>query len=120
MADIRVKLGPDGEPKAWLVRWRDGGKQRYRQFRSEAEAAAFKKTVEPSPVDRIVADAKRRGEYRDVFGDVDRFGNAPGEAQDAEWSVASYARRVAAADPDLADSTRFTYERTIRLYLDGT
>jgi hypothetical protein len=46
----------------FLVCWREDGKRRSRKFRQEAEALDFKKAVEPSPVDELEAEAKRRGE----------------------------------------------------------
>ena len=104
-----TKRNKAGDPVAWRVRWRENGKQRYRQFRTEAEALDFKKTVEPSPYDKMVAEAMKRGEYQDLFGKLDRFGKPIGtpEAGDEEWSFVAYARRMVEVD-DLRDSTRYT------------
>ncbi len=39
----------------WLVRWRDDGSKRAKSFGSEQEAVAFKATVEPPAIDRVIA-----------------------------------------------------------------
>jgi integrase len=116
-----TKRNKAGDPVAWRVRWRENGKQRYRQFRNEADAVEFKKTVEPSEYDRMVADAKKRGEYVDILGEQDRFGRPIGtpEAGDERWSFVRYATRMVETQ-DLGPSSRFTYLRSLRLHFEGT
>ena len=116
-----TKRNKAGDPIAWRVRWRENGKQRYRQFRNEPDAVEFKKTVEPSAYDKMVADAKKRGEYVDILGEQDRFGRPIGTpgAGDEHWSVIAYATRMVKAD-DLRESTRLTYLRSLRLHFEGT
>lgn len=106
MADIRKK-----HDRAWLVRWREGGKQRYRQFRTEDEAQAFK--------ERIESEARARKVLADTPGIPGWFDEPPAEARDAAFSVAGYARRMA-QDPELRPTTRTEYEGRIHHYLDGT
>jgi len=113
MADIRKK-----HESAWLVRWRENGKQKYRQFKTESEAEEFKKTVEP---DRFLDETKRRGQYQDPFGKTDRFGRPKDtpEASEERWSVVGYAKRMIDAE-DLSSGTRATYHRALRRYFEGT
>jgi integrase len=106
VADIRKK-----HDRAWLVRWREGGKQRYRQFRTEDEAQAFK--------ERIESEARARKVLADTPGIPGWFGEPPAEARNAAFSVAGYARRMA-QDPELRPTTRTEYEGRIHHYLDGT
>jgi len=118
MADIREK--PNGK---FLVRWRDAGKQRYRQFDTRPEAEAFKVEKEPAAVDKLIAEARRRGEYVDPFGELDRWGRPVGASLDAaeeKWSFGAYAIRVITADRDLTDSTRARYRTLLRLYVLDT
>ncbi|HEV8683194.1 MAG TPA: site-specific integrase [Actinomycetota bacterium] len=104
MADIRKK-----HDRAWLVRWREKGKQRYRQFKTQAEAEDFRRSVEPLPK-----------AIRDVPG-IPGWGDAPPlPAADDAYSVAGYARRMNEADRDLRSTTRTEYEGRIRHHLDGT
>jgi integrase len=131
MADIRIKRNKAGEPIAWLVRWTDG-KQRYKSFRTEAEAIAFKQTKERSDFDVMMDGAygRRPGRYvdsagnqweRDARGTWRVIGSGgPGEADEDRWSVAGYARSMVEADADLARSTRHTYLRVIQRYLEDT
>jgi integrase len=132
MADIRIKRDKTGEPIAWLVRWIEDGKQRYKQFRAEADALAFKRTKERSSFDVMMDGAygRRPGRYVDSSGNLwEReargtwrsigFGG-PGEADEDRWSVAGYARGMVEADGDLARSTRFTYLRVIQRHLGDT
>jgi integrase len=117
VADIRRK-----SDRAWLVRWRESGRQRYRQFHTEAEALAFKKTVEPAAADQMMAEAKRRGEFVDFSGEVDQWGrrlDAP-RASEERWSVTAYARRLIDAGSDLSPASRHVYRRAIRLYVEPT
>jgi integrase len=122
VADIRVKKNKSGEVVGYLVRWRENGKQKYRQFRSESEALACKADHEPSAVDLVEAELKRRGEYVDFSGELDRFGRPTdaSRAADAEWSVVEYARRMIDAEPDLSAGTREGYRKALRLYFEGT
>lgn len=103
MADIRKK-----HDSAWLVRWREGGKQRYRQFRTEAEAVAYKEQVESA--------ARTRRVLADVPG-LPGWGGRALAAADARWSVTEYAKLMIDTQ-DLRDSTKFTYLRAVRLYLE--
>ncbi|MDP9331098.1 MAG: site-specific integrase [Actinomycetota bacterium] len=119
MASIRKK-----SDTAWLVSWREGGrdsKKRYRQFRTEAEALAFKATVEPSPHDALMAEHQRsfdRGEMDASMAAM--LGLTALQAEDPDWSVVGYLRRMIAADRELRDTTRTLYERNIRVHLDDT
>lgn len=126
VADIRKK-----SDTAWLVRWREDGKQRYKQFRSEAEALEFKATKERSAFDQMMdaGHGRRPGFYDDGAGQTwerDRRGlwktvaHGPGEADEERWSVAGYARRMVEAETNLASSTRATYLNAIRRYLGNT
>lgn len=117
MADVRQKK--NGK---FLVRWRENGKQRYKQFDTRPEAEIFKKQKEPAPIDKLIADAKRRGEYNDLLGELDRWGRPIGtpDATEEQWSVAGYAERMIAADRDLTDSTQARYRTLLRLYIQDT
>jgi integrase len=107
MADIRKK-----SDAAWLVRWREDGKQRYRQFRTEAEAVEFKKDRE--------ADAFARKIFANPvpFPGISDVG--PAEATEDRWSVSGYARRMVEGDAALTPGTRATYVRAIKRYLTDT
>jgi integrase len=105
VADIRKK-----HDRAWLVRWREDGKQRYRQFRTKDEAQAFK--------ERIEGEARARKVLADVPGIPGWEGGPMPKAADSAFSVAGYARRLA-RDPDLRPTTRDEYDRRIHHYLDG-
>jgi integrase len=131
IADIRIKRDKSGEPVAWLVRWIEGGKQRYKQFRVEAEALAFKQTKEHSDFDKMMdaAHGRRPGRYESSGQQWERSARGvwsvigyggPGEADEERWSVAGYARRMVEADGDLANATRFTYLRTIQRHFEET
>jgi integrase len=106
VADIRKK-----HDRAWLVRWREDAKQRYRQFRTEDEAQAFK--------ERIEGETRARKVLADVPGIPGWEGGPLPKAADSAFSVAGYARRLA-QDPDLRPTTRTEYGRRIHHYLDGT
>lgn len=110
MADIRKK-----HERAWLVRWREGGKQRYKQFKTEAEALEFKKSVEPSEFDRRFGPIKHDRYGLPVFGN-----ELQRHAVDDRLSTARYARRMLDADRDLRSTTRSLYDRYIRHYLEDT
>ena len=91
MADIRKK-----HDRAWLVRWREDAKQRYRQFRTEDEAQAFK--------ERIEGETRARKVLADVPGIPGWEGGPMPKAADSAFSLAGYARRLA-QDPDLRPTT---------------
>jgi integrase len=116
MADIRIKRNKEGEPKAWLVRWIEGGKQRYRQFRDEAAALNFKMLKEGEAQARKLFTGPVDPKAAYAFGGSGQ----PADALDERWSVAGYARQLVEADGDLARSTRFTYLRVIQRYLADT
>lgn len=130
MADIRVKRNKEGEPMAWLVRWIEDGRQRYKQFRTEAEALDFRKTKERSDFDKMMdaAHGRRPGRYessgqlweRDRRGVWKMLEQGPGKADEERWSVAGYARRMVEGERELANATRFTYLRTIQRHFEGT
>ena len=122
MADVRIKRNKEGEPVAWLVRWRENGKQRYRQFRNEADAEAFRlergRAAESAKLDEQTRRSFERGELSTsaaAFLELDS-----GAAMDDRWSVTEYARRMIEADGDLRNGTRHTYLRALRRYFEGT
>ena len=107
MADIRKK-----HDRAYLVRWREKGRQRYKQFWTEDEARAFKQRIESEARARkVLADTPGIPGWDDV--------SVPA-ALDEAYSVAGYARRMNEADRELRTTTRDEYERRIRHHLDGT
>jgi len=110
VADIRKK-----SDTAWLVRWREDGKQRYKQFRKEDEAVAFKKERDGDALGRKIMAAPLTGSAAAWFG-----GGSPAEATEDRWSVAGYARRMVEADASLANSTKFTYLRAIDKHFADT
>jgi len=122
VADIRIKRGKDGEPVAWLVRWRANGKQRYRQFKEEAAAEAFRRAREADAAGAKLDDETRRAfERGDLLPSAAAFLELDsGAALDDQWSVTEYARRMIEADGDLRNGTRYTYLRALRRYFEGT
>jgi len=121
MADITRKKNVAGEVTAYLVRWRENGKQRYKQFKSEAEAQAFKKDRD---ADRRGAkmreETKKRYERGEMSVDEAVFQGFSQQALDEEWSVTVYARRIIEADSDLREGTKYTYRRALTRYFQDT
>jgi integrase len=106
VADIRKK----GD-RAYLVRWREEGRQRYRQFRSEAEALDWKLEIE---------GRQRAARVLSGVPGIPGWDGEPIAAEDPSTSVAGYAFAMLDADRDLRPTTRALYDRTIRHHLDGT
>jgi integrase len=106
MADIRRK-----NDRAWLVRWREDGKQRYRQFKTQAEAEDYRRRIESDTITRKVL----AGPGIPGWGD-----NPLGPARDEAWSVAGYGRQMVESNLELRPTTRAEYYTRARHHLDDT
>jgi integrase len=98
----------------WYVRWREDGRKRARSFDNESAALAFKATVEPSDLDRMIASLPADKREFVLHG----YAGAP-QAEEG-WSVAEYVRRMIDAGRELRPTTRALYLRNLRLHVEDT
>jgi integrase len=92
---------------AALVRWRDNGKLRSRQFPTRDEAEAFARSFEAM---RAVASTPGIPGWEDGRPDV--F-----EAEDPRFSVANYLQSVIDRDKSLRPTSRTTYGHSLRNHI---
>jgi hypothetical protein len=103
------------------VKWRENGRRRSRSFDSKEAAQAFKAEIEPSAIDKMIADAKRNGEYIDPLSEFDRFGKPiRGWSRRPRVVLAAYIKKMIHADRELRDTTRASYLRNLRWHIEDT
>jgi integrase len=97
---------------AYLVRWRENGRERSKQFREIADAEALK--------EQLNSEALARDVLANTPGIPGWDDDGPLPAADDRYAFTTYATQIIDADADLRDTTRALYVRNLRLHVAGT
>jgi integrase len=108
------------KPNGWLVRWREGGKQLNRYFKSDSEAVAFKAYTEDRLADASIGiDLVMDERNRPFIEHLARQARKPQIRAEAMPTLQDYALQLASSK-DLSSGSRRFYATAIRTHVGGT